>query len=59
MGDISGDGLSWEAPYVDLANLNTLPANFEQVAEPADSFRFESCDVRGCTLASATAKETT
>jgi hypothetical protein len=39
------------APYVDLANLSTLPANFEQVSEPADSFRFESCDARGCTLA--------
>ncbi|HXM57917.1 MAG TPA: hypothetical protein VOB72_21150 [Candidatus Dormibacteraeota bacterium] len=39
------------APYVDLGNLNTLPAYFEQVSEPADSFRFESCDARGCTLA--------
>jgi hypothetical protein len=39
------------ASYVDLANLNTLPADFEEVAMPADSFRFESCDDRGCTLA--------
>jgi hypothetical protein len=38
------------SPYVDLANLNTLPANFEEV-QSSDTFQFQNCDSSGCTLA--------
>jgi hypothetical protein len=38
------------SPYVDLANLNTLPANFED-AQGSDTFQFQNCDDGGCTLA--------
>jgi hypothetical protein len=37
--------------FVDLANRNSLPAQFVDVTGgPADNFHFDSCDARGCTL---------
>ena len=50
---VSGSPAAIPSPptsFVDLADLNTLPANYEQVTEPTDSFRYEGCDARSCTL---------
>jgi hypothetical protein len=36
--------------FIDLADKNSLPAGFDQVTAPADTFRFDGCDGGGCTL---------
>jgi hypothetical protein len=39
--------------FIDLSDRNSLPAGFDEVVAPADTFQFERCDDRGCTLSAA------
>lgn len=48
-----GRPISVAAPTtsLDLGDIDTFPPAFAAVVEPHDTFAFESCDDRGCTLA--------